>query len=283
MYKEGVKFPTYLFFINDELKISSVNDIQNQINTSTESLSFTDLVEQINNSNGNEIISLLLNYFPNLTFRVQNNRDNFKIKSPFILNDIGFNQCVINNSISLDELEWAIKQLEQISEFDKSTLISEIYLFIYKCYFWKVFENISFSDTIEHQICLDFRKEIELYFKTKIFLDKHRPYKIDDYDAKKNFNDRFRKSFYAKDENELLKKIDNLLSHSRKEAMKTFGKLIFKNLRFNSNQTANSKNKIFIALFKIINSYVLEKKYDDTPKSIKNLIKENKRFMSTLK
>jgi hypothetical protein len=283
MYKEGVTFPTYLFFINDEIKISSVNDIQNQINISTESISFTDLVEQINTANGNEIISLLLNYFPNLTFRVRNNSDTFKIKSPFILNDIGFNQCVINNSISLDELEWAINQLEQISEFDKSTLVSEIYLFIYKCYFWKVFEHISFSDNIENKIHFDFQKEIELYFKTKIYIDKFKPYEIKNYDSKKNFHDRFKKSFHVKGEEELLTKIENLFSHSRKEAIKTFGKLVSMNLKFNSNQSANFKNKIFKPLFKIINSFVLEKKYDDSSSSIESLKRENKRFMSSLK
>lgn len=283
MYKKGVNFPTYLFFINDEDRTSSISEIKNQISISAESLSYTDLVKQINEAKGNDIASLLLNYFPNIIFRNRYHGDNFKIDSPFILNNIGFFQSVINNTVSLNELERAISQLEQIAGFNKLTLINEIYLFIYKCYFLKIFEHISFSDNIDNKIHFDYPKEIELYFKYKIFIDKDKPYKIKDYDAKKNFHDRLRKSFGAENEIELLAKIENLFSHSRKEAIKTFGKIISKNLQFNPNQTTNFKNKIFKPLFKIINSFVLEKKYDSSPSSIESLKRENKRFMSSLK
>jgi hypothetical protein len=294
MYKEGVIFPTNLFFINDELRISSIVDIKNQIFTAnetttipssldTENIILEYLIKKINENKGYENISLLLNYFPNIIFRKNKAGDKLKSNSEYNFDNSKFNSCVLNNTINLEDLDSALEQLKNAAKFDKSVVLSEIYIFLYKCFFCKIFNHISFSDSPKNQVSIDFIKDTELYFKTIKILGDYKPHQINNYDGKKNFCDRFRNSFYVTSEVEFLNMLDNLISHTSGEAMKTFGEIITNNINFNSNQTANSKNKIFRPLFKIINSYVLDKKYDDTPKSIKNLTIENKRFMSTLK
>jgi hypothetical protein len=294
MYKEGVIFPTNLFFINDELRISSIIDIKNQIFTANETTKIPSnidsekiileyLIEKINKNKGYENISLLLNYFPNIIFRKNIAGEKLIANSVYNFDNSEFNRCIINNTINLEDLDDALEQLKYVAEFDKSVVISEIYNFLYKCYFYKICNHVSFSDSPNNQVTINFTKDTELYFKTKEELGKYKPHQINNYDGKKNFCDRFRNSFYVKSEVEFLKLLDNLISHTISEAMKTFGKLITRNINFHSNQTANSKNKTFRPLFKIINSYVFDKKYDNTPISIKNLTKENKRFMSTLK
>jgi hypothetical protein len=282
MYKEGVTFPTNLFFINEQLKISSIEEIKNTINITTDT-SLDMLIKQINSSKGYEIVSLLLNYFPNIIFMENRNREKLKVISPFTFDNSEFNRCVLNNTIGLNNLDNAIEQLSNIAKFDKSILLNEIYLFIYKCYFCKIFNYVSFSDNVDNIILIDFKKDIEFYFRTKIFLDKKKPYEIKDYDAKKNFCERFSESFYVNSEIELIAKIENLFWHTRNEAMKTFGRIIKHNLKFDKNQTTYNSNKRFKPLFKIINSFVLDKKFDDTPSSNASLTKENKRFMSSLR
>jgi hypothetical protein len=282
MYKEGVTFPTNLFFINEQLKISSIEEIKNTINITTDK-SLDRLIQQINSSKGYVIVSLLINYFPNIIFRENRNKEKLKVISPFTFDNSGFNRCVLNNTISLNDLDNAIEQLSNMAKFDKSTLLNEIYLFIYKCYFCKIFNYVSFSDNVDNIIHIDFKKDIELYLRTKKFLDIKKPYEIKDYDAKKNFCERFSESFYVNSEIELLAKIENLFSHTRNEAMQTFGRIIKTNLKFDQNQTTYNSNRIFKPLFKIIYSFVLDKKFDDTPSSNDSLTKENKRFMSSLR
>ena len=66
MYKNGLHFPIFYFFLNDDVIINDLNDIilrKNNFIVDTEDNTFNAIIEFINQSKGYEIFPFILNNF----------------------------------------------------------------------------------------------------------------------------------------------------------------------------------------------------------------------------
>jgi hypothetical protein len=281
MYKTGLIYPTYLFFILDESNISSISDIKNLQNIANPEW-YELLTIEINSSKGNEIISLLLNYFPNIIFRDRSQIGDLNISSQYIIDELDFQRYVLNFTICLNEFEDAINEIAEVAEFDKEKLIKELFLYFYKIYFIKIFNHVNFSSNIKiNKGRIDFNKDLNLYKHIKKVLKNNNYEHNYDFGEMIDFRRRFESGFRVNDSKDLKDRLIDLEKHFKKNAMETFKGIIKNNLTFNTNITPYSINKQFKPLFKIVYSYAKNLKFDCYNED--SLVKANKLFILSLK
>ncbi len=281
MYKSGLIYPTHLFFILDDSDISSISDIIN-----IQKIAITDwnesLTTEIKSSKGNEVISLLLNYYPNIIFRNRNQIGDLNLSSTYIIDESDFEMYVLKYTICLNALEDALNELAIIAYFDEKLLIKKLYIFFYKIYFCEIFKHINFSSNNKiNKGIIDYNKELKLYLDTKSELKRTEYERSGDFGDKIDFCRRFEKGFRTSDLGEFNKRLRDLKNHFKMNAMQTFKKIIKDSVSFKNNHKANTINLQFKPLFKIVYSYIHKKKFDSPYE--KSLLKANSAFMRSLK
>lgn len=284
MYKEGIKYPNRLFFICDDIKSSSISDIQKNITTLFEDTSgFKNyLLQEINSLKGYELFSLLLNYFPDLLFYNKIKFTPNEIKSKFIDDKFKFVNFILNNHIDLEELSSYISEIEKVSKFNNQLFFSSIYNLLFKNYFIKIAKYISFSETPKVSNFINYEKEISEFLILLFELREKKPYDINNYNKKKIFFDNFKSSFIFENEQQLLSQIEQILCHTDKEIEKTLSKILQESIIFEMDVTPTMKNKHIRNIYKILICAIMNISFSDSPKEKNQLAKKTKNFLKLI-
>lgn len=280
MYKNGLHFPIFYIFINDNVIIKDLNDIicrKTNFIVASEEMTNNAIIESINQNKGCEIYSYLLNNFDYLTqtdlkLIKENITSKFVKKTEFIL---------LINTFKIDflKIKSLLIKLDEIGIIDYSVFYSELYSLLYKSFAIKLGGVINYSDFENSELFFDFDKSYKLFLKYSAELKKFRPNIIRNYDFKKNYVTSFLKSFESSGVDEL-NKIEVVKIHTDREIKKTFGILIKKTMIVNVGVNPKTRNKVFKPIFKEINSAISGKVYDKNSQN--NLTKEVKRFFSDM-
>ena len=281
MYRNGLSFPIFYLFLNDNLVINDVEDIINQKKifevTSEEHIN-NSIIEFINLSKGYEIYPFLLNHFSYLV------QTNLKFSKEVITSKyIKITEFILLiNTFKIDflKVENLLIKLDEVGLIDDSVFYSELYSLLYKRFALKLGEVINYSDFEDSNFFLDFNNDFKLFEDYSDELETTRPNLIRNFDYKKQYVLSFYKSFNSKDVDDILNKIEVLKNHTDSEIIKTFRKLIKKSFIVNEGVHPKSRNKSFKLIYKEINSAINGRVYGEHNQT--SLTKEVKRFFSAM-
>lgn len=281
MYKNGLHFPIFYVFINDDFKFKDLNDIlfrKSNFIVNSEERTNISIIEFINQNNGYEIYPFLLNNFDyliqtNFKLSRENVTSKFVKKTEFIslINTFKIDFLSINSSLA---------KLDEIGLINIPLFLSKLYLLLYKRFAIKLGELISYSDSEGSDLFFDFVLDYKLFVNYSSELDKYRPNLIRNYDYKKNYVSSFFKSFNSNEIDDIINKIEVIKNHTDKEINSTFKGLIKEIFIVNEGVNPKTRNKCFKPLFREINSALNGKIYSEHNQE--SLTKEVKRFFSTM-
>jgi hypothetical protein len=263
MYKNGLHFPIFYFFLNDDVIINDLKDIifrKNNFIVDTEDNTFNSIIEFINQSKGYEIFPFLLN---NFDYLIQTNLvfDNKIITSKFI-KITEFIMLIRQFKIDFIKIDSTLKEIEKIGLLDKPVFYSEIYKLLYRSFVLKLGKIINYSDNESVELFINFSLDYKKFEDYQNEIQNRRPFIINNYEYKKHYVSSFIKAFNTNNSKFFSTKIEVI------------------NYTFIVNEGVNPKtrNKVFKPIYVEINSAISGKAYDENTKSA--LTKEIKRFFS---
>jgi len=281
MYINGLHFPIFFIFLNDDIKFKNAEEIiikKNAFLMTNEDETNKNILDFINNSKGYEIYPFILN---NFDYLIQSNIifDKSKISSKF-LKTFEFIILIKQFKINFIEIENCLVRIESIGVVNKTKFYSQLYRLLYKSFALKLGKVINYSDFEESKLFLNFNSDYNKFIKYSKEIENIRPNIIRNYDFKKNYVTSFFKSFGTDNEIDLKFKMETVKNHTDDEILNSFGKLIKETFVFNENVNAKTRNKLFKPIYKEINSAISQKTYQE--KTSEALTKEVKRFLSKI-
>jgi hypothetical protein len=281
MYKNGLHFPIFYFFLNDDVTINDLQDIifrKNNFIVDTEDNTFNAIVEFINQSKGYEIFPFLLN---NFDYLIQTNLvfDNKIITSKFI-KITEFIMLIKQFKIDFIKIDSTLGEIEKIGLLDKPVFYSELYKLLYRSFVLKLGKIINYSDNESVELFINFNLDYKKFENYQNEIQNRRPFIINNYEYKKHYVSSFIKAFNTNNSKAFSTKIEVIKSHSDKEILRTFKKIINYTFIVNEGVNPKTRNKVFKPIYVEINSAISGKAYDENTKSA--LTKEIKRFFSNI-
>lgn len=281
MYKNGLHFPIFYVFINDDFTFNDLNDIlfrKSNFIVDSEERTNISIIEFINQNKGYEIYPFLLNNFDYLT------QTNFKlgrenITSKFV-KKTEFISLINTFKIDFLNIKSSLVKLDEIGLIDIPLFFSKLYLLLYKRFAIKLGELINYSDSEGSELFFDFNSDYKLFDEFSSELETYRPNLIRNYDYKKNYVSSFFKSFNSNDIDNIINKIEVVKNHTDKEINRTFRDLIKETFIVNEGVDPKTRNKCFKPIFREVNSALNGKIYSEHNQE--SLTKEVKRFFSTM-
>lgn len=281
MYKNGLHFPIFYVFINDDFTFNDLNDIlfrKSNFIVDSEERTNISIIEFINQNKGYEIYPFLLNNFDYLT------QTNFKlgrenITSKFV-KKTEFISLINTFKIDFLNIKSSLVKLDEIGLIDIPLFFSKLYLLLYKRFAIKLGELINYSDSEGSELFFDFNSDYKLFDEFSSELETYRPNLIRNYDYKKNYVSSFFKSFNSNDIDDIINKIEVIKNHTDKEINRTFRDLIKETFIVNEGVDPKTRNKCFKPIFREVNSALNGKIYSEHNQE--SLTQEVKRFFSTM-
>ncbi len=251
MYKNGVTFPTFLFFQNDELKITSVDDYRKQSDYCKEHILNGDSLEDylsilFNKEQPILFVHIFAQLFPYLLFntieveKIQSKSKYFDLKK--------FNKLIINNDF--DKIPVYTEKLKSnpiVNNFNEELFYSKLYFFLYKLYFVRLAECIKISNGTNSKVI--FKSDIEKYVRYATDFENNN-IRETYFDQRKNYVLNVRKSlkivpFSLKLANDKLLEIYHFVEYNNKDLLN----FIFDSVSFIEGSTRNSQNASLRELF----------------------------------
>lgn len=281
MYKNGLHFPIFYVFINDDFTFNDLNDIlhrKSNFIVDSEERTNISIIEFINQNKGYEIYPFLLNNFDYLTqtnfkLGIENITSKFVKKTEFIL---------LINTFKIDflNIKSSLEKLNEIGLIDIPLFFSKLYLLLYKRFAIKLGQLINYSDSEGSELFFNFNSDYKLFNEFSSELETYRPNLIRNYDYKKNYVSSFFKSFNSNDIDDIINKIEVIKNHTDKEINRTFRNLTKETFIVNESVDPKTRNKLFKPIFKEVNSALSGKIY--SVHNQESLTKEVKHFFSTM-
>ena len=251
MYKNGVTFPTFIFFQNDELKITSVDNYRKQSDYCKEYILNGNSIEDYLSTLFNKeqpilLVHIFAQLFPYFLFNTIEIEKNQLESKYFDLKK--FSKFLKNNdfNIILDYAE-KLKSNPIINNFNEELFYSKLYVFLYKLYFVRLAECIKISNGTNRRVI--FKKDIEKYVKYATDFENNKT-KETHLDQRKNYVENVRKSlkispFSKKIVNDKLLEIYHYVEYNNKDLLS----FIFDSTSFIEASTRNSQNASLRELF----------------------------------
>ena len=260
MYKNGVTFPTFLFFQNDELKITCIDDYRKQSDYCKEHILNGDNLEDYLSTLFNKeqpilFVHIFAQLFPYLLFnsieveKIQLKSKYFDLKK--------FNKLIRYNDFNkiLDYTE-KLKSNPIINNFNEELFYSKLYVFLYKLYFVRLAECVKISNGTNSKVI--FKTDIEKYVRYATDFDNNNN-RESNFDQRKNYVLNVRKSlnilpFSLKLANDKLLEIYHFVEYNNKDLLS----FIFDSVSFIEGSTRNSQNASLRELFFYLGSQNLK-------------------------
>jgi hypothetical protein len=279
MYKNGLHFPIFYFFLFDNIIINNLYDItklKDHFFQYSEDETKSSIIDNINASKGFEIFPFILNYFDyfiqsSIKFKKENITSNF-------IDRVKFDLLIKTYKIDFQQIEISLIEIDRIGKIDKTQFYTELYKLLYKNFVFKLSSIINYSDFEVSKLYLDFNADFKKFEEYSIELEERRPFQIKNYDYKILYTKSFYKSFNTRNINEILHKIDVIKCHSDKEILITFRKLIKNTIIINNGVNSRTRNKLFKPIFKEVNSAIKGKIYYEHSRN--SLTREVKKFFA---
>jgi hypothetical protein len=290
MYKYGLKFPIHYFFIFDDIKINSIDDIKNQRNilylnldkdNNNEENFNRDISYSLNKEMGFELIPSLLNYFPDL---IQSDIKFKKedLQSLFIKDNIKFREFINHFKFDFISFKSLLKDINEIAIFDEGKLYRNLYLFFYRIYFIRLSSLISYSNDSAAELYLDFNKDFNNFVSYSKELAEFSPVYISSYEKKLVYVQSFYKSFKTRSTDEVASQIEIILKYTPRNIKITFLKLIIETFHFKPGVNAKRRNKLFKPIYANVMGCVSGKVYYGKSKDNSLLTNDVQRFFSDI-
>ena len=277
MYRNGLSFPIFYFFLNDNIIINDLEDIINQkklFEVTSEEQTNSAIIEFINNSKGYEIYPFLLNHF---SYLIQSNlKLNREVITSKFVKKTEFISLINTFKIDFLKIKNLIIQINEVGLIDNSIFYSELYSLLYKRFALKLGQIVNYSDFEGSKLFFDFNKDFKSFEVFSAEIENARPNLIRNYDYKKQYITSFFKSFNSNDVDDILNKIEVVKNHSDRLIILTFRELVKKSFIVNEKIIPKIRNKSFKPIFAEINSAINGKVYG--AHNEESLTKEVKRF-----
>ena len=251
MYKNGVTFPTFIFFQNDELKITSVDNYRKQSDYCKEYILNGNSIEDYLSTLFNKeqpilFVHIFAQLFPYFLFNTIELKKNQLESKYFDLKK--FDKFLTNNDFNkiLDYTE-KLKSNPIINNFKEELFYSKLYVFLYKMYFVRLAECFKISNGTNSRV--NFKTNIEKYFQYEIDFANNNNRETN-YDQRKNYVKSVRESlkivpFSKKIARDKLFEIYHFVEYNNKDLLS----FIFHSTSFIEGSTRNSQNASLRELF----------------------------------
>lgn len=284
MYKNGLKFPIFYIFLNEDLKIYSLEDLKIHKNVfffDTDTSIANSILENINTNRGYEIYPYLLNSFLYLIqvpvqFRTE------EVSSKFIKDKTIFISIIKSTRIDFKIIDDSLNEIAKVAVIDKKKFYNEILKLLYRNFASKLGEIINYSDSEASEMYNNFPED---YCKVNNYLEelqKYRPNIIKNYDLKKKYVHTFFASFNSSNFEEIEKKISQLEKLNPSKIKNTFYQIIKDSIIFNSDITTNKRNKLFKPIYNQIIHSLIQKSYSDSKEGKNALSNDVKKFLCNI-
>ena len=286
MYKNGITFPTFLFFQNDFLKINNSTSIKDLIE-SNKKICFDDvgffqfnLNHIIQGANFLETIKTLLVLFPYLKFSASECIE-ISVKSNYI--DLSQINNLFSERVDLSFIEDLVCDIEEnksVDYFDEQLFYTNLYKVLYKLFFIDL--SSCFKLTAENDFRFNIKQELEKYKEYENSILNKECLTENKYDICSSYVVNFRKSLKPNSNVDVYNKLLDLNKYVEDDN-KGILDFIFDCVKLNEQTTTSGRNKILRDLYWKLGRKILRKSfliYDspNSPSFVKEFSKISLRF-----
>lgn len=279
MYKNGVTFPTFLFFQNDLLQIDNLTSIKYLIESSKkicldDKSNFQFNINLIiNENNFSELIRTFLILFPYIKFSPSEESIEITVKPKYI--DLPQINNLFRNRVDLEfivELVGELKGNTNVEYFDETLFYTNLYNVVYKLFFIDLLK--CFKLTLKNELRFDIKQELEKYKECENIILNKKHFSEIQYEKCRSYVLNFRKSLKPSSNVDIYDKLLELNDYVEVDN-KGLLNFIFDCITFKEKISISSQNKTLRELHWKLGRKILKKSFliYDSPNSL-SFVKE---------
>jgi hypothetical protein len=265
MYKNGVTFPTHLFFQNDLLRIDNLTSIKNLIESSKK-ICLDDKSDHkfnlniiLNENNFSALIKIFLILFPYLKFSPSEDYIEVTVHSKYIdlpqINNL-FKDRV--DLVFIFELITEIKENSNVEFFNESFFYTNFYNVLYKLFFIDL--SKCFKLTVKNDLRFCIKQELEKYVEYENIISSKNYSSEILFEKCRSFVLNFRKSLKPSSNIDLYDKLLDLNNYIEIDN-KGLLNFIFDCVKFTEKTSVSTQNKILRELYWKLGCKILKKSF----------------------